>query len=316
MPSSEESAALDAGSRFLLERQDPDGLWRDYELDPGQSDAWTTSYAGVALARAVPGLAQGALARAREAVAALARPAGWGYNTSTACDADTTSWALRLLEGRPGVGALSPYLDESGQAHTFADPMFGSWSWAHADVTPAAGLALVAGRGPRWAVELLRDACLAAREPDGTWRSFWWTTDAYAVALNLEFLDVSGGIPADAVEAIRDWLAVVPAAASAFEAAQLVVVAALVGADASGRVSELVALQREDGGWPASAVLLVPSQETGVPGTGQADVRRLVTTATAIYALAQLNVAKGLAKARASRASRAHTRAGGPPWRR
>jgi hypothetical protein len=179
------------------------------------------------------------------------------------------------------VAALSPYLDESGWAHTFADPSFGTWAWAHADVTPAAGLALMAGRGPSWAVELLRDACLAARESDGTWLSFWWTTDAYAVALNLEFLDASGGIPADAAEAIRDWLAVVPAAASAFESAQLVATAALVAADAREHVSELVARQRHDGGWPASAVLLVPSQETGAPGAGQADVRRLLTTATA-----------------------------------
>jgi hypothetical protein len=203
MQSSEVDEALAAGSRFLLERQDPDGLWRDYALPPGQSEAWTTSYAGVALARAAPGAAQAALAKGTRG-GGRARPARWlGYNSSTACDADTTSWALRLLEGRPGVAALSPYLDESGWAHTFADPSFGTWAWARADVTPAAGLALMAGRGPSWAVELLRDACLAAREPDDTWRSFWWTTDAYAVALNLEFLDASGGIPADAAEATQ-----------------------------------------------------------------------------------------------------------------
>src|SRR5215213_3103181 len=103
MPSNEVNEAVVGGARFLLERQDRDGFWRDYELPPGQSEAWTTSYVGVALGRAVPDVAEAALARARSAVAAVAQPQGWGYNSATACDADTTSWALRLLDGRPGV---------------------------------------------------------------------------------------------------------------------------------------------------------------------------------------------------------------------
>ena len=259
--------------KFLLARQQPDGLWRDYALPPGQSDAWTTSYVGLALAPFPRAAA--AVARARNAVAALRRADGWAYNCTTASDADTTSFALRFAGGDRRV--LGRFLDAYGCAHTFVGAQFGSWSWAHADVTATVGLALADARHVRAAV-------LAMRGDNGVWHSFWWTTDAYATARSLELLAATGGIPADVTADTRAWLGAAPPAETAFEAAQLLQTATLVGA---GRDGELASFREPDGGWPASPALLTPSQSDGTPGEPHADPNRLLTTASALAALEQ-----------------------------
>lgn len=266
--------------QFLLARQDADGLWRDYDLEPGASEAWTTSL--VALAVGAPE----AVERARSAVRARLGPDGCGYNAVTAADADTTAWALRLLGPGAPVAALSRFVDGEGRAHTFADPVvFGAWSGAHADVTPVVGLALLACDGPGWAVERIRAACLADQRSDGGWDAYWWDGDAYAVARNLEFLAASGGVPAGVAAAGRVWLDGVPAPVSAFDAAAQLEVARMVGAPVAERAAALAALQRADGGWPPSPTLLVPDQGGGEAGPPHADVRGLVSTAAAVRAL-------------------------------
>jgi hypothetical protein len=272
-----------AGAAFLLAHQDDDGMWRDYALEPGAGDCWPTAMAGIAL-DAVGG-AHEAVDAARAALCVRARREGWGFNGATACDADSTAWAIRLL----GYGAalLSPYLDPRGDAHTFADPLrFGSWAWAHADVTALAGLALAEAGGPDWAVRLLRNACLRSRRANGAWTAFWWTTDAYATARSLELLARSGGIPAAVAAAARGWLAPRPRPRDAFTAAADLSVAVLCGAPLARRIADLEARQLPDGGWPPSAALLVPDQGDGRPGEGHEDRRRVVSTAAALLALA------------------------------
>jgi len=50
----------------------------------------------------------------------------------------------------------------------------------------------------------------------------------------------------------------------------------------------LIGLQCADGGWPASAVLLVPDQCGRCRGEAHADDRRVLTTAMGLAALARL----------------------------
>jgi hypothetical protein len=281
-------SSLADGARFLRAGQAPDGLWRDYALEPGAAETWTTCAAALALAVADPGpTSAAAIARARAAVRARARDGGWGYNAHTACDADSTAWAVRLLG--VGAAALGPYLDPAGHAHTFADPaLFGTWAGRHADVTALAGLALVAAGAPDDAIATVRAAVLAARAPGGGWRAFWWTTDLYASARALEFLAATGGIPPDAGVGARAQLdgARARAAESALDAAQRLRVAMLAGADVRPHRADLLRRQDPDGGWPPSAALLVPDQRTGAPGPPHADPDRVMTTALALLALA------------------------------
>lgn len=268
---------------FLLERQDRDGLWRDYDLEPGAADAWVTSAVGLALAGAGDARALAALRSARQAVQALRRPDGWGYNSATACDADSTAWAT-LFVGGPWTLAAA-YLDTMGRACTFRGARFGTWARAHDDVTPVVGSALAAAGAPAELVRRVRLASLRACDADHGWRSFWWTTGAYALARNLAFLSTSGGIPAGVAAGARALLARCSAPASALEAALLLEAAALAGASTRAHRDALLSFRQRDGGWPASAALLVPSQADGEPGPGHADVRGLFTTAAALRAL-------------------------------
>ncbi len=36
--------AIQKGVHFLIERQSLDGAWRDFSLEPGESDSWATAY--------------------------------------------------------------------------------------------------------------------------------------------------------------------------------------------------------------------------------------------------------------------------------
>ncbi len=281
-------SSLADGARFLRASQQPDGMWRDYALEPGAAETWTTCAAALALTVAEPTAAGAdAIAGARAAVRARARRDGWAYNAATACDADSTAWAVRLLGA--GASALGPYLDPAGHAHTFADPdRFGTWSGRHADVTALAGLALVAAGAPGDAIATVRAAVLAARDPGGGWRAFWWTTNLYATARALEFLAATGGIAPETAAGARVQLTRARARApeSALEAAQRLHVAVLAGADTRPHRADLLHRQDPDGGWPPSPALLVPDQRTGAPGVPHADPGRVMTTALALVALA------------------------------
>lgn len=276
-------AAGRAARRFLLEQQGDDGLWTDYELPPGPSDAWTTSFVGIALARTEAPCAP--LDRARAAVAQRRREAGWGYNSTTACDADTTSFALRFAGGEASV--LGRYLDRHGNAHTFREQRFGSWAWAHPDVTATVGLAAAACGAPAALLARIRTAVLGSRTPAGTWHSFWWATDAYALARSLELLAATGGVP-PAVAAAAGAAAHERTTGSAFEAAQLLTAATLAGAATGHLTARLLDLQEPDGGWPPSAELLVPDQLDGSSGTAHEDGNRFHSTAAALEALGRI----------------------------
>jgi hypothetical protein len=273
-PPGSPAAELDAAVAFLLAGQDGDGAWRDYALEPGASDAWTTSVVGLAL-DGLPG-AESAVGRARRHVEALRREEGWGYNERAATDADSTAHAVRFTGGDPHM--LSRWLDADGNAHTFLGAQFGTWAWAHVDVTAAVGLALADPRKVRRAV-------LAARQGDGLWRAFWWATPAYATARALELLAASGGVPPVTAAAAAAWLGAAGPPATAFEAAQRLDAAFAVGAPAGSHASALLRLQLRDGGWPASPALLVPSQVDGTPGEPHSDHARLHTTACAVAVL-------------------------------
>lgn len=279
---------------FLREAQTADGLWPDFVLEPGASDAWTTAVVAFALAQPpVDPESMTTLRTAADALHRLPRAGGWGYNLRAAPDADSTAWVLRFLgyvddlRGLDAPTFLQRFLDEAGAAHTFRGAEFGTWRDAHADVTPVAGLALVAVAAPAMIVERVRSAVLAALGSETPWRAFWWTADAYAVARNLEFLAASGGVPDPAANVVRAWLPSV-SPGSGLEAAQLLTCAVLTARKlAPLHAARLLRLQRADGSWAPSPTLLVPSQSSGERSPAAADVRASFTTAMAVLALKQ-----------------------------
>lgn len=290
-----------AAELFLLKQQQPDGCWRDYQLEPGASEAWTTAVVLWSLACVRPSsIPTPAVSAALNALHALQKPTGWGYNRHTASDADTTAWSTRVIaalqgqQNEPLAALLQLFMLPDGATQTFiGKDRFGSWAGHHADVQPMIGNALVRlyalTQDPALAalIRKLREYSIITCKQDG-WSSFWWATDAYAIAANLEFLQTSGGIPASILDAAIKWLEHAEQPRSAFEAAQFLMIALLTGSPVDPYMSYLLATQLDDGSWLSSDMLLVPSQfgnEPSVFSPAFPDIRRLMSTAMALTSL-------------------------------
>lgn len=275
---------LERAVSFLASRQDADGYWRDYRLEPGQSEAWTTACIGFALFQ-VAGLCM-EVDKAARILLSTKRPGGWGYNSHTACDADTTSWVIRFLssmgamEGVDSASLLSTYVTHSGRVLTFPSAdRFGSWGQEHDEVAPLAGMALLSS-GKFDLAEKLRQGVLNRVN----WKPFWWRCYSYVCAQSLEFLALSGGIPDEIKKREAATLACLPPSpSSAFDLAQRLSASAYLEGDL--QCSALLDTQEKDGGWLSSFELLVPSQRDEFCGDPKADEKRLMSTAMSVLAL-------------------------------
>jgi len=286
--------AIASAASFLAASQDRAGYWRDYLLPPGRAEAWTTAYVGCALQRAAEyvGTARTTLQQAADALVAIRRPEGWGYNRNTACDADSTSWVLCFLtrlgraEGISGAELLAPYIAPTGRVRTFKSvQQFGCWGMEHDEVTPMAGLALLSEREYEL-VSRVRAAVLNAWSTSG-WKQFWWRCRAYVSARSLEFLSSSGGIPANILNGERAWLTNLPPPLTALETAESLSAAVhlQVPVEAEKFLKRLLDLQCADGGWQPSSDLLVPRQRDPSIIEVYSDDNRLLTTAAAVMAM-------------------------------
>jgi len=315
--------AVNTAETFLLRQQEQDGCWRDYNLPPGQSEAWTTAVVLWSLACTQPSsLPVTAVNAATTALHALHKETGWGYNRQTATDGDSTAWTCRVLaalhghRGLPLTQLLRNYIEPNGSSKTFLyNDKFGTWAGSHADVQPMIGLALVkcyadaAFRNDDQLTSIifrLRHYCINSVNDQLRWKAFWWTTDAYPIACNLEFLQASGGVPEPIRQSATEWLMNSAGPASSFEAALQLKIACLTNTDpdlVAAMTDNLIGLQQNDGTWPASTVLLVPDQfpvdaskemnkedknDFANQQPAHADVKRLMSTAMALTALKPL----------------------------
>ncbi|WP_127127718.1 hypothetical protein [Pseudoflavitalea rhizosphaerae] len=301
--------AVQRAEHFLISQQDADGCWRDYQLEPGASEAWTTATVLYSLTGAQPSSVPVPIVNAAiQALLNLQRPTGWGYNRHTATDGDSTAWACRALaslEALPGTllaALLQNYIHENGSTRTFLlQERFGSWAGNHADVQPMIGLALLKCYSSKTALQatemtrlifLLRNHCINSAG-NGLWRSFWWASDAYAIAINLEFLQTSGGIPVTIRQSAITWLKKEIIPQTAFEAAQLLKIALLCGSGAylaTSYTRYLLDKQIDDGSWPPAQLLLVPKQFEKIQqgndhSSAFTDKNKLMSTAMALTAL-------------------------------
>jgi hypothetical protein len=220
-------------------------------------------------------------------------PAGWGYNRRSGADADSTAHALLLLSAAgfdadpADVDFIEAHARPDGGFATFQGP--GSWGASHADVTPAATLAL-----PRARREARRAAVLhhveRARLPDGSWPAYWWRTHHYSTYWNVR-LRRALGVPVRCPLRVHDGET--HAVRSAFDLAHVIALAALVGLPQVTRIAlgdELVGLQTEEGGFPGDLNLRVTDPGCAAPWIAPAgrlycDIHGIITTASAVRAL-------------------------------
>lgn len=306
-------AAASHAARFLIDRQSPDGWWRDYDdLPVGPSDGWVTAYVGRALAAAAAAGVAAAAGPAAQRAAAWLRdvrpyPAGWGYNACSGPDADSTAHALALLrECRiaadvADVAWLRARFRVNGGCATY--DRRDAWGVAHIDVTPVAFLALPAAVQAELAGGVRRfiETC---RGRDGGWPAYWWRSGHYSTYWNLRALgalgapppmpvvlaSASGGEDAAPTDAGAPAPAVAESTLSAFDLAFAVGVAALRGTPAGAGLHRLLRQQQSDGSWPGAANLRVTDPRCFRPwekplGTLYIDTQRLLTTASALLVL-------------------------------
>jgi len=280
---------------YLASIQEPDGSWIDYRLPVGRSTEWVTAFAGLALAE-VSRLEERAGAAAGRAAAWLrarrAYSAGWGYNGNTGPDADSTGFALRLLNA---IGAPRDARDEawllgkwkpSGGFATFDGPE--AWGHAHPCVTAAAFLALPDEERAARRATLLRYAN-GCRRPDGTWPAYWWRTHHYSTWHHLRLLAELGVDAGEVASEEPDE------EASAFELAYHAGIEHRAGRPSRrDRITALLLERQQPGGaFPGAANLRVTDPECATPwldprGTLYRDERGTITTASALVTLLEI----------------------------
>lgn len=268
--------AIAAATAHLQQMQELDGSWAGFELAPGRSQAWTT--ASVALALAMVPVESGTMTAIRRAADTLHRLRGvhgWAFNSSTAADADSTAWTLRVLteiddlRGLDVGELLARFIDSDGRVHTFAGERFGAWSGVHADVAPVVGLALRAGGVSAPAACMPLPRAWSGNPAEAPWQAYWWDRDAYAVARNLEWLSGGPGVSASLRQQVASWLQHdATASHDAFGWAQLLDCAVAIGhPSAPAMAARLLDLQTPSGGWSPTSSLVVPPQHAGHAST-------------------------------------------------
>jgi hypothetical protein len=292
-------AALNDAVSYLISIQHKDGYWQDFDLPVGASDQWVTAYVGMSLAYV--GRQTNLPEATRAAQTALDwlcrdRPysAGWGYNSMTGPDADSTTMALTLMRalGHVPDPADSDFLASrwrtgDGGVATYDGP--DAWGHAHWDVT-AYAYAAMAPKDRETHADDFRAGLKANLQTDGTWRAYWWRTPYYSTLVTLEAL-AELGIP----EPVNTTVSL--AVDGTFDIICAIGIAQLRGANAHQIESALVALHRSqwpDGRFPGGANLRVTDETCHAPwdtpqGNYFTDTAATITTATALRVLARLS---------------------------
>jgi hypothetical protein len=287
--------ALAAGRTFLLERQDADGLWRDFVTLAGEASDWVTGFvaycAGSLLmdGAGTDGLTD-AVARAAHELIRWQRPnGGWSYNSAVPTDCDSTAWVLLALSDQPewrpsstirARRYLISHRDEmSGGFVTYStadaihryiavpETLTGGWRLAQPCVTAAAVRALLVAGGPE-ASEAAISACAylrAAQDRDGLWRSYWWSGPGYPTYQALSALAAARALDIDIQQAAVEAVEQQAYTAEGFELAQTLLAAALLGSTTATATAtdRLLGAQRDDGSWASAPFLRIPPPMIG-----------------------------------------------------
>ena len=280
-------ASRERAVSFLLANQEHDACWRDYKTLAGVADEWVTGFVGVSLS-AGGELAEDARRRAWLTLARRTRrDGGWGYNSSTPPDSDSTVWCLALAQtlgqwqARPSVlsrdylqrqrkddGGISAYGLGDQIARFIGCPIGASlrgWTQSHACVTAAAALL----PDPHLSGGLV-DYLLGNRNANGVWNAYWWESDEYVVAYALAAIRKNRPIALNEnLAQWRSWTESVKrdSRESPFRRAYLLLAMSIVSeVDVrTPELEQLLELQRSDGSWPSSAWLRVPNPDVEVP---------------------------------------------------
>jgi squalene cyclase len=293
----------------LLQQLSPHGFWTDFCTLAGQSDEWCTAYVGAAIGGESTAQMQSACRwlRGRQR-----HGGGWGYNAVVPPDCDSTAFALLLVsqsesadqaaitwleQSQKPDGGFSTYPAED-QIRAFTKlPQtfpFSGWCAASNDVTAACAIALFSACGAKTSVLKAWDYLKRFQLPDGSWSSYWWSTDLYPTALAVRLARHLGG-DEKIVQAATTWALRQQQTNGSWCDGHSIL---RDGKAAEAARKWLLASQLSDGSWVSQPILRIPSPDTVWPrsdakwvedGLGTSvilrDANRLFTTATVLKAL-------------------------------
>lgn len=291
--------------QFLLESQDRDGAWRDFQLKPGRAESWTTAYVGSSLhaareRRPDPSLDE-CLSRAARFLSAARQPGGWSYNQRCAPDADTTAQVILFLLriGKPvamkDYAALAKFQIADGHFATYiSNGGRKGWECGHAEVTAVAMQAIGKVLGSNHSILRRAESSLRSHL-DGRHaaESYWWLSRNYLARELLVLARSYHGAPELFIHSSHSL-----GDGSTFDRALALEVSAMTDgepAELNTASEELVELQLADGSWAVEPILRVTDPRAldfDDPLFDQslvaADDRKTFTTATVLRALATL----------------------------
>lgn len=286
------------GVDYLIRLQNRDGSWIDYQLPVGESDQWVTAFTGLGVARAAKVLkSKTAYLAAEHALEFLIDrqeyDAGWGYNSKTGVDADSTAYVIELFKAldKPvpceDVLCLLDHFCVDGGVSTYRENS--GWGMSHPDVTATAALALSEYELKQFK-HSLTTYCRSSYIPDIGWPSYWWRNHLYSTWHILELHERLGiKIPSMAAS-------VSVAIESAFDLAWAIgILKKLSFSDEiiTKPLSILCDLQEASGKWPGAANLRVTDPDCYEPwisakGNYYVDNYGTITTASVLTVLCQL----------------------------
>lgn len=298
------ATAIDRALRFLLESQEAEGQWRDFEVDGGfESDAWVTAYVGCAVAACpvVERSVVSALSAARRfLICSLGDRGGWGYCAAAPVDADSTAWAIEMLRSvqaplKPAYEGLRRHRYRDGGFATyerFSDPSM--WTTSQSEVSAVALKAMLSEglTADRATIDACASFLIESQTGDGTWPSFWYSTRHYATVHAFEALARYNTVASLRCGPLRAfaWALRTYIQGDPFTLALTTELGCLCGdwRAVDLLVAELLSLQHNDGRWTAREPFMLPdpwNYEAGDPDAGIFDHNGLFTTATVIRAL-------------------------------
>ena len=197
--------SIRSATAYIVSHQSPHGQWLDFSLPTGPSDAWVTGYTGLSLTTLPKEFRDPGIETAIQRVipwcwAAMNSDYGWGYNSTTGSDADSTANIISFLSSYHVPIPCACYQklisfrkDDGGFATFHTENAGDSWGDCHPDVTPVALDAFLTGNMKKDPVFIQGKKYLKKnQEPRGIWQSYWWDSYLYSTWVNLVFLERMG----------------------------------------------------------------------------------------------------------------------------
>ncbi len=282
---------------FLITAQQQ-GQWQDYNLPVGISTEWASGYIGWALAEAAQcwNLPQATIA-AQQAASYLTQhrsyPVGWGYNSNTGPDSDSTACVIALLDAieYPVAEQDRQFLrlawcDNEGFI-TYVDGK-GAWAKPHLDILwPALKGARLDSVATRW--QSLQDKLQTNFNISQGWQGYWWKGPWYCTFHLL--------LAAHWQNNKTDFIFTPeagPLSVTSFSAAAWIAGSLLLSGHMQAGITlfqQIIHQQKTDGSWESSPDLRVTNPDIYIPddspqsGKFYADQNRLMTTASVLRAL-------------------------------